>query len=102
MKILTAFALLLILSFPALAGTQITNFFEHQPIRANNGEIEVTVSSTSKFTLYLDDKKVKTVRPHSEFSTVVLENVDRGVHTLRVVSKEETHEVTIHVLRTRI
>ncbi len=95
-------AILLLLSLPAFADIRITNFFDTQPIRANNGEIVVEVQSTKKFTLYIDNVEVKSVRPRKEFTRLVIKDVDRGTHILRATSADDTYEVTIHVLRTHI
>lgn len=101
MKHFVLFSLLLLSSAFAAAEISIINLSANQSVRANNGQVQVVVVSTSQFILYLDDKAVAygSSSTKENPTIVTLKNVDRGTHTIHAASDFDIDEVDVHVLR---
>ena len=85
----------LLFSMSAFAAT-LTNIEDQTAIRANNGDVLVEVESDTPFTLYVDGEQGMEFQPDD---TIILPNMDRGMHVIRLETDGESQEVTVFILR---
>ena len=93
------FTILMLVS-TVTSASGFVNLVNDDAIRANNGDITVTVNVRGYQELLLDGEPVDLNLVSNGFNvSYVISNVDRGTHTLTLVTDSGEETITIHVLR---
>jgi hypothetical protein len=73
-----------------------------QAVRANNGNVTIELFINVPFKLKLDGGDVKLLNYDLGARFLTFKNLDRGTHTLEVITETGISTLTFHVLRVHI
>lgn len=89
---------LLLIATQSFAAAKFINLSDDQAVRTNNGDLNVLVDADEPYILYLDGEPVKLKSPPTKrFTGYMFRGVDRGTHTLEIITEDGGESITIHV-----